>query len=52
MRPLITFPTSLSRALNYIEKKVQKGIAKLLYIHNLLNFIRSKFSNKEERFLS
>lgn len=34
MRPQITFPKSLKRALNYHEKKVQKGAAELLHAHS------------------
>lgn len=34
MRPQITYPTSLKRAVNYHEKKVQKQDAKLLQAHN------------------
>ncbi len=34
MRPQITYPKSLKRALNYHEKKVQKNDAELLHAHN------------------
>lgn len=51
MRPQITFPTSLSRALNYNEKKVQKGTAELLHAHNFYKLAEElKFSDKKERF--
>lgn len=51
MRPQITFPTSLSRALNYHEKKVQKGTAELLHAHNFFKAPKElRFSDKKERF--
>lgn len=51
MRPQITFPSSLSRALNYHEKKVQKGSAELLHAHNFFKAPEElKFSDKKERF--
>lgn len=51
MRPQITFPTSLSRALNYHEKKVQKGTAELLHAHNFFKAPEElKFNDKKERF--
>lgn len=51
MRPQITFPTSLSRALNYHEKKVQKGTAELLHAHNFYKLPEDlKFFDKKERF--
>jgi hypothetical protein len=51
MRPQITFPKSLSRALNYHEKKVQKGTAQLLHAHNFLKAPKElRFSDKKDRF--
>ncbi len=51
MRPRITLPTSLPRALNYHEKKVQKGTAELLHAHNFYKLADDlKFSDKKERF--
>ncbi|HMR81639.1 MAG TPA: relaxase/mobilization nuclease domain-containing protein [Niabella sp.] len=51
MRPQITFPTSLSRALNYHEKKVEKGTAELLHAHNFYKLAEElKFRDKKERF--
>ena len=51
MRPQVTFPTSLSRALNYHEKKVQKKTAKLLHAHNFFKFPEAlSFGDKRGRF--
>ena len=51
MRPQITFPTSLSRALNYHEKKVQKGAAQLLHAHNFFKAPEAlSFGDKKGRF--
>ncbi|MBZ4187674.1 relaxase/mobilization nuclease domain-containing protein [Niabella beijingensis] len=51
MRPQITFPKSLKRALNYHEKKVQKGAAELLHAHNFFKLPRDlNFYDKEQRF--
>lgn len=51
MRPQITFPKSLQRALNYHEKKVQKGTAELLHAHGFYRSIHEmSFHDKKERF--
>lgn len=51
MRPQITFPKSLQRALNYHEKKVQKGTAELLHAHGFYQSIHEmSFHDKKERF--
>lgn len=51
MRPQITFPKSLKRALNYHEKKVQKGTAELLHAHNFFKLPKElNFHDKEQRF--
>mgnify|MGYP000953990874 CR=1 FL=1 len=51
MRPQITFPTSLKRALNYHEKKVQKGTAELLHAHSFFKLPQElNFHDKQERF--
>lgn len=51
MRPQITFPKSLKRALNYHEKKVQKGVAKLLHAHSFFKLPQElNFHEKEGRF--
>lgn len=51
MRPQISFPTSLPRALNYHEKKLQKGTAELLHAHNFYKLPEDlKFSDKKDRF--
>jgi hypothetical protein len=53
MRPQITFPASLSRALNYHEKKVQKGTAKLLHAHNFFKAPEAlSFGDKKGRFMN
>lgn len=47
----ITTPSSILRALNYNEKKVQKGVAECIYAGNfLLNAKELKFQDKIERF--
>ncbi|OJY89384.1 MAG: hypothetical protein BGP14_05635 [Sphingobacteriales bacterium 44-15] len=51
MRPQITFPTDLRRALNYHEKKVQKGTAELLHAHSFFKLPQDmNFHDKMERF--
>lgn len=51
MRPQITFPTNLKRALNYHEKKVQKGAAELLHAHSFFKLPQElNFHDKMERF--
>lgn len=51
MRPQITFPEDLKRALNYHEKKVQKGTAELLHAHNFFKLPHElNFYDKMERF--
>lgn len=51
MRPQITFPEDLRRALNYHEKKVQKGTAELLHAHNFFKQPQElNFHDKMERF--
>lgn len=51
MRPQITFPKSLKRALNYHEKKVQKGTAELLHAHSFYKLSQDmNFHDKSERF--
>ncbi|MBN8789777.1 MAG: relaxase/mobilization nuclease domain-containing protein [Terrimonas sp.] len=51
MRPQITFPTNLKRALNYHEKKVQKGTAELLHAHSFFKLPKElNFHDKLERF--
>lgn len=53
MRPQITFPASLSRALNYHEKKVQKRTAKLLHAHNFFKAPEAlSFGDKKGRFMN
>ncbi|MGC4234559.1 MAG: relaxase/mobilization nuclease domain-containing protein [Niabella sp.] len=51
MRPQITFPTNLKRALNYHEKKVLKETAELLHAHNFFKLPKElNFHDKEQRF--
>ncbi len=51
MRPQITFPKSLKRAMNYHEKKVQKGSAELLHAHSFYKLPSDmNFHDKKERF--
>jgi len=51
MRPQITFPEDLRRALNYHEKKVQKGTAELLHAHSFFKLPQElNFHDKMERF--
>lgn len=51
MRPEITTPKSFKRALNYNEKKVQKGTAELLHAQNFLKLPQEmNFYDKLERF--
>ncbi|ANH81656.1 hypothetical protein A8C56_12295 [Niabella ginsenosidivorans] len=51
MRPQITFPTNLKKALNYHEKKVLKGSAELLHAHSFFKLPKElNFHDKEQRF--
>jgi hypothetical protein len=51
MRPQITYPKSLKRALNYHEKKVGKGTAELLHAENFLKLPgEMNFYDKYDRF--
>jgi hypothetical protein len=51
MRPQITFPSNLKRALNYHEKKVQNGCAKLIHAHSFFKLPSElNFHDKINRF--
>lgn len=51
MRPQITFPSDLKRALNYHEKKVQNGNARLIHSHSFFKLPSElNFHDKMERF--